>query len=1429
METHVVPSLNTTRIGNAPPVLTSLRTPQTPVSRNLQHAGNSSGSMRPPNAGPTAVATGSDETIAPPVLSRRTGSANDFIDQKDLDRQWCTLQKALKVATLSEQGAVAILSSGILQTDTGRALAGLVEDAMLRSMRPSASMNESGLQYVVDVLCHRPPDEWQNALGENVRFPSAQKNPQGVAGFIQSQLDRSSELRDGRIANDELLKDVHWQTLKHLTEQGRQYIGVTDDKLDRALMMLEDSRDVRPSPKEAHAQLETFVRHLAEPCLKQTPWTERYVAEVKALRDQINPDDGIESSWLDWLDGPSWVEGLFGRADSTSSSKNAAPSAPSPLRSNDTSPWPLSAFIKFERSADFRLDVTNSGPRIPESMPARLLYACNVLHTFNALSLDRSHITGRPGVPPNGTAWKNGAADFIKSPLDPGSEATQTGILSDPLATLGRFAADADEILNQIARSIVPWDSANAVQEEIHELEALVGRVYRSTTVELESVSPDELSKMKVELGGWLARMSGYLLGTGAAVFSRTGELIEQNPLKTLGLFAIYVATSNFYANWFLPEAEEAVDPLQGIELAPGAAPNETSLAFEYAVESVVELFEESPVFAAEVKELILQSKYSDPADDPALIDKLAAFMQQSVPGDPSATYQDYVNEIAELAELDAHDEFVADPVSESSNAPAATANAQPLNANVATNVRSKRSVNDGVISSHIPTSVSGSSAHTPVNLLIRAGQRSLDAENGIGPGEEIVPGVTITQAADLFIKDFVELQTVLDPSLFILSSIEHFIADSDLSEPFKSSVTYRTLFKVDYDTPPPNGKHGGYYHATTRHKMFSLAELLMGRHEKEAKSRERVKIAWSPGYTTGFRNAVTNTNLWQEYKVRAGKCLSQPQTYEMWKDSFKFKLRQLVGDYRNGTTISEQGKKVADQFLNGEIRVRPVGIKQGKYGDKLHASNVVFLSKGSGPEGLFVFQGGNETVIESPVELFKEGGKSIEEFPQLRNALSNRIPLFDMLSRDDDDFKYSQGRFIWDWNPVHMFENYKWPYQPIIFGRKDGPTYHGEYHDAFKDLFEDIVSKAKSDMDTMISTAGERSVDKFLEILTEMLALYAMILALPGVPTVGVAFMMGASASSAQYLRGAVNDDPLEASRHKGNAIKGMISQIAAPHIGKVLGTVISKAVDSRIAEKIFERLRYSGFFPKEIARHFPKSGHTSSPLSASANKIDKWIAPRVRNPWIIQNKVDRRLTNNMVVSRLNSLDKGPKVAEKLMERSRITYFGGPQEGYVYQGFAMRGDGRMPQDVFKNGFKSNGPANPISPDRSINPGVELSGYYNSNGMGAFHQGGKINGYTYLVDVRKAGALDVRRTEQWLAGSGSRVGSNPYQLRSPDIPGSSVLGAYDSTGKFFPNPNALKRAIEKSVPHPFTEKVPFPIKGFVQNRNATQTPIKFPH
>ncbi|MGE8150032.1 hypothetical protein ACQKP5_02140 [Pseudomonas vancouverensis] len=1394
----------------------------TPLAASLERARNGPAVMLDLSAVTPAALPVPSAEIAPPVLASSSfATAPDFLDQRQLNQIWSSLQEQLKTVTLSEGEVLKLLNSGILQTPTGKALADLFAEAMLRSIRPRGTLESTRLKEIVDVLCHLPPGQWQAALGERFGF-SGGKAHAGVKGFVQSQLDRSGAVRDERIANGELLADDHWETLKTLAEKGRQYIRASDGKVDSALLMLEDARDLRPSVMDAYAQLGTFIQHLEEGNVQRIRWTDHYLAEVKALHDQLKPLEGAKPTWLEWVIGPSWLESLFGSFDTPSASKQSLSDA-KPAPADDDSGWLVSVVQMFERSADFHSHVTTTGPRYPESFLGKLLYAFNALDTFGALRLDASHIStarpepgidenpARPQQEPNSGAWRNGAYNFAESPLKPDVGPSQAASETDLLTTLSQFIAKADELFT---RSLVPWNSASALDDVSIEIDELSKRVCQTTTVPLDQSPVVEVVREQVQ--GLLQRMATGLVSSGAALLSSAGNLLENNPGRTAGAFAVYVVVSNFYANWFEPVAEEVIDPLEGLQPPAGTSADKGADADEKVGSAIAELFEEFPEFAMEVKQLIDQSRFFDATEDPQVREDLEILLKQPVRGNHSLTYQDYLDEALVSITVDDHDEIRSKPLTNN-----------PLNLIYKRNIGG-----DPMGLPNFGISESGVAAHSLTYWLIQRAQYTSDVGVDLYSEKEIAPGITLEQGVDMYIKDVVDLQTILDPMLFMVTNVNKTVSESDLSSQIKSTLHPLKKFDVEFVLPRPNGKDTHIFPEKVRHRSFTLAELFAGQHEKAAKSRENLKILWPEGYTAQFKESVANNNFQASHKEQQEELLSRPGIFELWKSCKANELKETIRNYLGGDAISSAGKSIADDYLAGKIKIKSVYIRNGVLDDGIAVSNAVYLSRGYEGDGLFVFLGGGNKVIESPVELFKRGGTSIDDYPELRQELSQRITLKELLGRDDDDFTKSQGDIRPSFSkPYWMLEGFKLPYTPIVFGFEDGfSEMPGKPLDVFEELYQRQIDKATSDIDTLTSTWSERVTDRLLEIFSFALTGFSIILGLPGLPYAALAFLIGAAASSLQYVRGVLSDDPQVAYRHKANAIYGLIAQTASPHIGKALGKVFSKAADSRIVAKVIERMGKEGALPREISKHLPDFSLVSKVGLNKSHQIAKWIPPKTRSPWVIQDKVDRKFKNILVKDRLDSLAKKPQVAEKLMTRSRVLYFDGEKNSYIYRGFAMKGEMRPPKDVFKSGFKREAlpehykNTGGVSSADGSDLGVQASGYYDSNRMGAFYEGGSKGGYTYLIDGRKMRGIDVGRNRNLAERPSSQLGSNPYEIKyTNDIPGSAVLGAYDKNGKFIPNTSALSAAKAESDFVPFLEKVPIPLlKQRVQNQTMPE-------
>ena len=1352
-----------------------------------------------------AVSSASNSGIASPVLVSEMSSSflPGFQDQDELNHEWSLFQEQLKTRTLTHRKVWEVLSSGIMQTDTGKCLRGLFVDAMVRSFPRFASLDEGQLKYLFDVLCGLPPNQWQAALGEDFRLTSAENN--GLARRIQSQLDTSCAQRAEQIESGQLLANAPWETLKTLTQEGRRYIPEReyalhgDDTLDDVLMMLEDASEDRPSPKDVHADLDKFVRLLEQRDVTQVLLPERYVTEVKALRDLVKPDDEVPPSWLEWMFGPGWLEQL--RAYPLWS---VAPDDSTPEPKCNPG-WPLSSFQRFERNASFKLDVTTTGLRIPDGIAGKLLWVCNVLHSFGQLSLGSSHISPYARAKPSDHAWKNGASDFTALPFEPAAGQPQATSHADPLTAFTQFIAKADELFT---RGLVPWNSASAQDPDdaVIEMQELFEPAYQTTT-EVLSDQPPVVEVVREQVQGLLQRMATSLVSTGVAAWSSTGALIERHSGRVAGTatgaFAVYVAVSNLYAYLRLPEPTDMVDPLQGVNPDPNNSIDIELLTHEYTIEGVLDLFEDYPDFAEEVKRLINASDYANSADDPQLVKGLGALLQQPIPGLQNLTYREYVHAINHLADWDAHTSY-GYSISESSGV-----NASLLNC---------------------------------AGLLIESVQHEMDANIHLQPGEEIAPGMTIEKGADIFVDAFFAAQNIYDPLSFMNEVINRTISESDLPERIKSKLTPDSIFRVNFRT---ESKITGLMFASTaeknRDQTFTLLELFAGVHHRAAKPGERVEIMWLPGYTEGFKSNVAETNFLDLYKENIKNVRPQSEAVEFWKIKEKNQLTETLNSYLHASNSSASGRHVVSEYFKGNIRASTLSIRNSVSSNYDSVANAVYLGRegavneDNGP-GLFVFLGEAGKVIECSLDLFASGGRSIEEFPELSLELSKRIPIQAFLSRKENDFKYSQGRLEFVPQPVR-FRNLlniiapiwvgeqveiKLPFKPILLEWGYGPDY-----DLFEDLHKRQLYKVVADIDAMTSTPGERITDQVLDFLSATFASLSMVASLiPGGITKVLALLFGLASSAITYARGAINDDPEKTAMYSANALRGAFFAFAGPFVAKHLGKALSNEVSARIAATAIERVKALGRLPAGVIKYLPKYKKVSAELIRAVGRTPKWIPPVKMSKSLLSRMLENKHRGHWIITKLNRLARGPHVAQKLMDGTGVVFFSGPGKGYVYKGFVMRGDLRSPDIVFKEGFQLRTPITDIKQVNgmrggfgggkdALDPdgmGISTSAFYSDSGAGAFRYGGGRGGYTYVIDARRMEGFDLYKNQNFASHRPLEQGFKPWEINyGKNIPGSNIVGAYDANGVFFPNPDAIAKSIASSTPKPVKLVNPAPV------------------
>jgi hypothetical protein len=1343
-------------------------------------------------------ATRSNADLPPPVLAGPTfQSSADFANQAGLDRAWSALTEHLRTTTLSEQEMLDILSSGILQTKTGQVLAGLLADAMLRSIRPVGELTKSRLQVIVKVICDLPPSQWQTALGENVRFPSGQ-NGEGVTGFIQSHLNRSSAQRDERIANNELMPDEQWEAIKQIAKQARSYIRASDGALDGKLLMLEALSKVRPTPHNAHEALRDFIHELKNPSqVARVRWPDGFATTVEAVLAQISPVEVIKPTWFEWIVGPSWLDSFSQGAGTLWALLNQT-KVQDARASDERGPTLLSHLQTIERNADFYTAVSTKGPRVPEGFVGKLLYVCNALNTVRLLRLDSSHIsTSRPNPEPSGHAWKNGATDLPSRSFTPAPEHPDvvTQSLMNQISP-AQFAAQVDEVATWLINTITPWNTAYASELEkvVVMLDPLKVRVdnpavEHSHDSALWSRTPD-MEALRQQLGEWLSRMSGTLISTGAAVMSRTGDLIERHPRSAVGIFAAYMGISGLYTNWFKP-VPEIIDPSRIGAPELEVMPDEAALIYEAILEDVEDLFEEQPDFAAEIAQRVSQSEYLDPVDDPQLIEDVEELLQQSFPDMPDMTYQSMLAEMMELSTSDVEGE--SEDELDDENVMEAQVFAYPFrDSEEMAGVRNKRDVEVNVGPKGVFIRIIIAKA------VVDASNRRLQEVTPVQqPDEEIAPGVTVDQAAQKVIATFEAAQKISDPYKFLAASISNLFAEHSSLRDKAAGITANTSVNVVYTSVKPFSLPP----FSIEVKKFTLAEVCIDTHLRGSSFNERVEVAWPQGMSSELKDAISSANFQDDYKKLINEVVNRPDVAALWRLKKEKDVEFALNSYLKTETRSAEGATIVNVFLSGDLHGELVFANSKERRERWPLSDAIYLSGKSG-YGLLVLL--NERKVVEVPKSWAEGEEKAFVPSDLKKDIADRIRIEESYGRVDADYEPQ-------W-PFKEGGRYYWSYEPLV------PSGHPD-ENIIETLYKVQVDKVLSDVDALVSTGWERLADGALDAAGKLLV--ALSIAVGFVPVAGVpvsaaaraagAFLLGLSSTGTDAVRAILADDPATRELHEKNALRGVIMDFAGPLASKLLGSAFTKGANSKITHKVLEILDLKRI-PRSLAKQF--------------NDIPKWIPAKVRSSSKIQALRDRKFRNHNVIDKLNHLADGPRVAEKLAKQTGVRYFANPQSGYVHEGFLLRGEkfrNGMPtfkenaEYAFEHGFELT---HPIKNVKQVNGmkggfgggknqadwdgrGISTSPYLSEGGAGAHHYGAgrPEGGITYVIDARGTPGFDLYANRNYADRPPIELGSKPLEINFGEkIPGSRVLGAYDKLNKFWPNPLALQEAIRNSVP-----------------------------
>ena len=372
--------------------------------------------LDPPSAGTSSTPGNQKPAVECPVYCALLTAENipaylkdGIVDQASLEKKWTRTVEQLQTQSISEQEALEILKSGILQRPTGRALAPLLVEALMLSIRPKTGLNPERSREFVEIICHLPPEKWADALGERVNF-SRGVDGTGVQGFIQNQLIISRQQRDEKIAAGELLDDDTWSALRDLTKQ----------------IELGEFNDVRPSLKEAKLMIAEFTEDNSE-LIAREGWTAT-VQQIELLLASVEGiDNRPDRSLLEEIVDPqSLQQKLSNIATPINAALNALGSitldnVATGLRGamsealektthdfafgsdGESSREPqtelVSTLLEIDRTSSFYEEVDTSGPRYTGGFWGKVLYVANVLNTVGVLQIAETikpHLTAVP-------------------------------------------------------------------------------------------------------------------------------------------------------------------------------------------------------------------------------------------------------------------------------------------------------------------------------------------------------------------------------------------------------------------------------------------------------------------------------------------------------------------------------------------------------------------------------------------------------------------------------------------------------------------------------------------------------------------------------------------------------------------------------------------------------------------------------------------------------------------------------------------------------------------------------------------------------------------------------------------------------------------------------------------------------------------------
>ncbi|MCK8663470.1 hypothetical protein M1M11_01005 [Pseudomonas azerbaijanoccidens] len=635
-----------------------------------------------------------------PDFLKETGA---ICDQTSLEKAWTSLENRLRTQSVSEDDVLQILESGVLQTDTGKTLAPLLSEAILRSIKPLAGLAPERLREFVETICHLPPARWANSFGEDTNFPRG-NDGKGVQGFIQKQITASRAQREQQVANGELLDDDTWKALKEFTQQSRGYIPESSvGTLNETLRQLEDLIHIRPSPKEAQSLMADFAQAMKESSPNERErWSVRFPGTVQQLKERLEAIEKVDKrpdrSWLP-------VNMAFSPSDAISVIQNNANSLllnvhdfifGTPVESALTAEIEprqpesalLATMVEIERKSSFYNEVITTGPRYTGGLFGKVLYVLNALDTVGVLSIAervKPHLPAVP-VPALPADQTNKRVEEAVVSSEPANESSST----TPNETTS-FEQLAQSVLNTLSEfdNLLKFPAAEAYEPVVHDFEM---ELHALMDVEAGGISesPYRREEHSEAVPGWwqsigpqiYTALTGLLAGMANSAVASGAVLtrqIRENPVATGGYTVAAVsaiATITSIYNHFntqypgqtpnlpapgeqpgtgnrtseilstastppTPETSTAsIDPAESVSTTQSAAVQQEQI--EEKIEDILAPLSDT------ILQLMYQSTEHNLLDDAQLLHNVAMLLEQHSTKDAVKSYAELIEEVEE-------------------------------------------------------------------------------------------------------------------------------------------------------------------------------------------------------------------------------------------------------------------------------------------------------------------------------------------------------------------------------------------------------------------------------------------------------------------------------------------------------------------------------------------------------------------------------------------------------------------------------------------------------------------------------------------------------------------------------------------------------------------------------------------------------------